>query len=173
MNKSSAHPRGRLQSSRLLALNLHIPRLFSFSSVSRDQRRNLSFAAKALSLRKRESKSLSTKIMMTAYAVLLVLGMAALPISALAQDTGTTPQFNTTVQGESAGTIEGTLITAVNFFGNVLMPIGAAAALGHGILQYKSNKPSMNSFVGAGLMASVSGATRLIEWMVMSGQAAH
>ena len=110
------------------------------------------------------------KAMFGVYGGLLLLCMVCLPATTLmAQDMGTTPQFNTAVQGETAATTEGTLINIVNFIGNVACPIGAALSAVHGVIQYRNNRPWMASAVGTIGLLSISGIDRFAEMMVMNG----
>jgi hypothetical protein len=106
-------------------------------------------------------------------AFIFMLGSIALgPAMALGQSTGSAPVFGATVQGQSASTVEGTFANVVNYVGNVICPIGAALMVAATVVQVKNGKSWVPTGVTAGGLLAVSGITRLIESMVMNGQAA-
>src|SRR5579884_239397 len=73
----------------------------------------------------------------------LILWMAVFTIqifqllpTAHAQDLGSTPALNKTVQGQEATQPEGTLLNLVNFVGNVLCPLSAAVFVVAAVVSY-------------------------------------
>ncbi len=112
--------------------------------------------------------------LLTIGCLLFVLGFAILAPAGqvLAQTSGTAPVFGATVQGQTASTVEGTFANIVNYVGNVLCPIGAGLMGAATVVQVKSGKSWVPTGVTAIGLLAVSGITRLLESMVMNGQAA-
>lgn len=113
--------------------------------------------------------------------MILALGMfvagAMMPAAALAQlqtngmaNNGQTPVFNTAVQGESAGTVGGTLLNAMNWLGNLICPILAAGAAVHTVFQWRAGGRWVPSAATAAGLLSISGIMRLMESFVAQGQ---
>ncbi len=114
-------------------------------------------------------------------AVGLGIGSALLPATVVAQSSGgglstngsasngNTPAFNVAVQGESAGTVEGTVLNMMNWLGNVICPMLAVGAGVHTIMQLRSGGRWLPSAAtGVGLL-SVSGIVRLAEYFIVNG----
>ena len=118
-------------------------------------------------------KTLKERISLFCLAVGLGIAAAAFPASALAQlqtngtaSNGNAPAFNKAVQGESAGTIEGTIENAMNWVGNVICPLAAVGAGVHTVMQLRSGGRWLPSAAtGVGLL-SISGIVRLAEYFI-------
>lgn len=112
--------------------------------------------------------------------LILSLGMfiagAMMPAAALAQmetngqaNNGQAPAFNIAVQGETAGTVGGTLLNAIDWFGNIICPILGAGALAHTIIQARSGGRWAPSLATSGGLFAISAITRLAESFVIQG----
>lgn len=121
-------------------------------------------------------KSLKERIVYLCLAVGLGVAAAAFPASVVAQlstngsaSNGSLPAFNTAVQGESAGTVEGTVLNAMNWIGNVICPLLAVGAGVHTVMQLRSGGRWLPSAAtGVGLL-SISGIMRLAEYFIANG----
>jgi hypothetical protein len=101
----------------------------------------------------------------------LFVGIAILPVQAVAQQSGNAPVLGKAVQGQSAAGIEGTLETGINYISNVLGPLAAGGFLLHALIAWHNNgKPMKSVMTGVGLLG-VSQALRLAEYFVNTGQA--
>ena len=101
----------------------------------------------------------------------LFVGMALLPVQAVAQSSGNEPVMGRAVQGQSAAGIEGTLETGINYISNVLGPLAAGGFLLHALIAWHNgNRPMKSVLTGVGLLG-VSQALRLAEYFVNTGQA--
>jgi hypothetical protein len=79
-------------------------------------------------------------------AVALVLpGCVATPLTASAQNLGTTPQLGKAVLGQQATTVEGTVLNVVNWGCNVIAPVIAIArnSVTNGILPRHPTHPTV------------------------------
>ncbi len=128
-----------------------------------------------------KKKTLKEQIMFMCLAVGLGIGSALLPAVVVAQTSsgglttngsasnGNAPAFNVAVQGETAGTVEGTVLNAMNWLGNVICPLLAVGAGVHTVMQLRSGGRWMPSAAtGVGLL-SISGIIRLAESFIVSG----
>ncbi len=105
----------------------------------------------------------------------LGVGAAVFPATVAAQLTtngnasnGNAPAFNKAVQGESAGTVEGTVENAMNWLGNVICPLLAVGAGVHTVMQLRSGGRWLPSAAtGVGLL-SISGIIRLAEYFIVN-----
>lgn len=103
----------------------------------------------------------------------LAVAAAVAPASVVAQlqtngnaSTGSSPAFNVAVQGESAGTVEGTVENAMNWLGNVICPLLAVGAGVNTVMQLRAGGRWLPSAAtGVGLL-SISGITRLAEYFI-------
>ena len=69
------------------------------------------------------------------FALLYLLAIVSLqlsPFMSYAQNLGQQPATGQAVQGQTAAQPEGTVLNLVNWVGNVIAPVGAALAVGHG-----------------------------------------
>jgi hypothetical protein len=106
------------------------------------------------------------KCAVLAIAVFMALAQTA-PI--WAQNLGAAPAFNAAVQGEQATQVEGGFLNIVNWFGNVIAPVGAALAIGIAIVHALNGRGYARwGFGGVGLLA-VSAITRLSEAWITNG----
>lgn len=124
-----------------------------------------------------ETASLKQRILFAVLALGMFVAGAMMPAAALAQlntngmaNNGQAPVFNTAVQGESAGTVGGTLLNSMNWLGNVICPILAAGAAVHTVIQWRSGGRWVPSAATAAGLLSISGLVRLAESFVMQGQ---
>lgn len=117
------------------------------------------------------------KFFLTCGSIVLALAAAAWPASALAQmqmqtngsaSLGSAPAFNVAVQGESAGTVEGTVENAVNWLGNVICPLLAVGAGVNTVMQLRANGKWMPSAATAVGFLSISGIIRLAEYFIVN-----
>jgi hypothetical protein len=121
-------------------------------------------------------RTLKTQIIYGCLAVGLGIATAAFPAIAVAQITtngsasnGNAPAFNKAVQGESAGTVEGTIENAMNWLGNVICPLLAVGAGVHTVMQLRAGgKWLPSAATGVGLL-SISGIIRMAEYFIVSG----
>ena len=68
---------------------------------------------------------------------------------ALAQTLGSAPQFNKAVQGQTGAQPEGAFMNIINWVGNVIAPVGAAAAVVGGIVHYAMGRAALRWFATA------------------------
>lgn len=161
---------GRFQSTRLLEKGHAFIISLNPSPILSKLRSNSTSIPRTVTMSRPTFFPKLSKVLFGLNTALLAVCLLCVPATTLmAQDMGTTPQFNTTVQGETAATTEGTLINIVNFIGNVACPIGAALSAVHGVIQYRNNRPWMTSAVGTVALLSISGIERFAETMVMNG----
>lgn len=109
--------------------------------------------------------------MTTKGTVLLTLALCLLVCQtvALAQNLGTTPQFNRAVQGQTGAQPEGAFKNIINWIANVIAPVGAAGAVVGGIVHYAAGRAAMRWFATAAGLLAVSGVTRMIEFFITQG----
>jgi hypothetical protein len=118
-------------------------------------------------------KSLKDRILYFCLAIGLGITAAALPMIAAAQtatsgqpSSGNTMAFNRAVQGENAGTVEGTVENIMNWVGNVICPFAAVGAGVHTVMQLKAGGKWMPSAATAVGLLSISGLMRLAEFFI-------
>lgn len=100
----------------------------------------------------------------------LLLAFLIAPISAMAQNLGTSPQFGQAVQGQNATTVEGTVLNIVNWACNVIAPVIAVACLGVAAWQFRSGRGYLGwGVTGVGLMV-ISGLGRMAEGFITQAQ---
>lgn len=99
-------------------------------------------------------------------ALLLTLVSAFLPLSATAQNLGTSPQFGQAVQGQQATTVEGTVLNIVNWGCNVIAPVIAVACLGIAGWHFKSGRGYMGWGVSGVALMVISGLGRMAEGFI-------
>lgn len=97
--------------------------------------------------------------------------LAIAPAAALAQNLGTQPATGQAVQGQNASTPEGTFLNFVNWVGNVICPVGAGLAVVGCIVNWRSGRNYIGWAATAGGLLMVSGALRLIEFLIQNAQA--
>jgi hypothetical protein len=120
-------------------------------------------------------KTLKERFFMFCLAVGIGLATAAFPAVALADLTtngnasnGNAPAFNTAVQGESAGTLEGAAMNAMNWVGNIICPILAVGAGVSTVMQVRSGGKWMPHAATCGGLLSISAIMRLAEYWIVN-----
>ena len=104
------------------------------------------------------------------YGPVLAAGLVLAPAIAFGQSSGSAPVLGKAVGGQSAGGVERTLLTAVNYVSNVLGPLASGGFFLHALLAWHNGgKPMRSVLTGVGLLG-VSQALRLAEWFVNTGQ---
>jgi hypothetical protein len=101
---------------------------------------------------------------------LILLGTLAAPLSAAAQNLGTSPQFGQAVQGQQATTVEGTVLNIVNWGCNVIAPVIAVACLGIAGWHFKSGRGYMGWGVSGVALMVISGLGRMAEGFITQAQ---
>jgi hypothetical protein len=101
---------------------------------------------------------------------LILLSNFAAPISAMAQNLGTAPQFGQAVQGQQATTVEGTVLNIVNWGCNVIAPVIAVACLGVAGWHFKSGRGYMGWGVTGVALMVISGLGRMAEGFITQAQ---
>jgi hypothetical protein len=102
---------------------------------------------------------------------LVVVALILLVIAeiALAQNLGTSPQFNVAVQGQTGAQPEGAFLNFINWVGNVISPVGAGGAIVGAIVSWLTGRGFGRWLFAAAALLAVSGVTRLIEFWVTNG----
>jgi len=101
--------------------------------------------------------------------LVISIGVLMVQAMAVAQNLGSAPQTGVAVQGQTGAQPEGAFLNFVNWIGNVIAPVGAAAAVVGAVVAYAAGRGFMRLLlVAAGLLA-VSGITRLIEFWIQQG----
>jgi hypothetical protein len=122
-----------------------------------------------MTLQRPEQVNMVRIILMFAIALIL-LGSVLAPVSAIAQNLGTSPQFGQAVQGQQATTVEGTVLNIVNWGCNVIAPVIAVACLGVAGWQFKSGRGYLGwGVTGVSLMV-ISGLGRMAEGFITQAQ---
>jgi hypothetical protein len=111
------------------------------------------------------------KVGITILASVITLTLALAPAATVAQNLGTQPATGQAVQGQNASTPEGTFLNFVNWVGNVICPVGAGLAVVGCIVNWRSGRNYIGWAATAGGLLMVSGALRLIEFLVQNAQA--
>ena len=88
---------------------------------------------------------------------------------AVAQNLGSSPQFNVAVQGQTGAQPEGAFLNFINWVGNVISPVGAGGAIVGAIVSWLTGRGFGRWLFAAAALLAVSGVTRLIEFWVTSG----
>jgi hypothetical protein len=101
---------------------------------------------------------------------LILLGNLLAPLSAAAQNLGTSPQFGQAVQGQQATTVEGTVLNIVNWGCNVIAPVIAVACLGIAGWHFKSGRGYMGWGVSGVALMVISGLGRMAEGFITQAQ---
>jgi hypothetical protein len=102
---------------------------------------------------------------------LVVLAIALLVIVqyVVAQNLGSSPQFNVAVQGQTGAQPEGTFLNFINWIGNVIAPVGAGGAVVGAVVAWLTGRGFGRWLFAAAALLAVSGFTRLIEFWVTNG----
>jgi|SRR5215469_10609975 len=102
---------------------------------------------------------------------LAVLAVALLVIAqyVVAQNLGSTPQFNVAVQGQTGAQPEGTFLNFINWIGNVIAPVGAGGAVVGAVVSWLTGRGFGRWLFAAASLLAVSGVTRLIEFWITNG----
>jgi hypothetical protein len=87
----------------------------------------------------------------------------------VAQNLGTTPQFNVAVQGQTGAQPEGTFLNFINWIGNVIAPVGAGGAVVGAVVSWLTGRGFGRWLFAAASLLAVSGVTRLIEFWITNG----
>jgi hypothetical protein len=88
---------------------------------------------------------------------------------AIAQNLGSSPQFNVAVQGQTGAQPEGAFLNFINWVGNVISPVGAGGAIVGAIVSWLTGRGFGRWLFAAAALLAVSGVTRLIEFWVTNG----
>jgi hypothetical protein len=88
---------------------------------------------------------------------------------AIAQNLGSTPQFNVAVQGQTGAQPEGAFLNFINWIGNVIAPVAAGGAVVGAIVSWLTGRGFGRWLFAAGALLAVSGVTRLIEYWITNG----
>jgi hypothetical protein len=87
----------------------------------------------------------------------------------VAQNLGSSPQFNVAVQGQTGAQPEGAFLNFINWVGNVISPVGAGGAIVGAIVSWLTGRGFGRWLFAAAALLAVSGVTRLIEFWVTNG----
>jgi hypothetical protein len=101
---------------------------------------------------------------------LILLGNLLAPLTATAQNLGTSPVFGKAVQGQQATTVEGTVMNVVNWSCNVIAPVIAVACLGIAGWHFKSGRGYMGWGVTGVALMVISGLGRMAEGFITQAQ---
>lgn len=108
----------------------------------------------------------AVKLLLVSFFLAFFMG----PLSAIAQNLGTSPQFGVAVQGQQATTVEGTVLNVVNWGCNVIAPVIAVACLGIAAWHFRSGRGYLGwGVTGVGLMV-ISGLGRMAEGFITQAQ---
>ena len=114
---------------------------------------------------KRESWAVRAKRPLALATIALIL----LGDYAIAQNLGSTPQFNVAVQGQTGAQPEGAFLNFINWIGNVIAPVAAGGAVVGAIVSWLTGRGFGRWLFAAGALLAVSGVTRLIEYWITNG----
>ena len=114
---------------------------------------------------KREAWAARAKRPLALAAIALIL----LGDYAMAQNLGSTPQFNVAVQGQTGAQPEGAFLNFINWIGNVIAPVAAGGAVVGAIVSWLTGRGFGRWLFAAGALLAVSGVTRLIEYWITNG----
>jgi hypothetical protein len=101
---------------------------------------------------------------------LILIGNLLAPLTATAQNLGTSPVFGKAVQGQQATTVEGTVMNVVNWSCNVIAPVIAVACLGIAGWHFKSGRGYMGWGVTGVALMVISGLGRMAEGFITQAQ---
>ena len=101
-------------------------------------------------------------------AVLTIAFLVIVPY-VMAQNLGSTPQFNVAVQGQTGAQPEGTFLNFINWIGNVIAPVGAGGAVVGAVVSWLTGRGFGRWLFAAASLLAVSGVTRLIEFWITNG----
>ena len=101
--------------------------------------------------------------------VLVAIAFILLGDYAMAQNLGSTPQFNVAVQGQTGAQPEGAFLNFINWIGNVIAPVAAGGAVVGDIVSWLTGRGFGRWLFAAGALLAVSGVTRLIEYWITNG----
>jgi hypothetical protein len=87
----------------------------------------------------------------------------------IAQNLGTSPQFNVAVQGQTGAQPEGSFLNFINWIGNVIAPVGAGGAVLGAVVSWLTGRGFGRWLFAAGALLAVSGVTRLVEFWITNG----
>jgi hypothetical protein len=128
-----------------------------------------STAAPTISVNRPPQFNWTRTSLMLAMALVLLGGLAA-PLSASAQNLGTTPQLGKAVLGQQATTVEGTVLNVVNWGCNVIAPVIAIACLGIAGWHFKSGRGYLGWGVTGVALMVISGLGRMAEGFITQAQ---
>ena len=103
------------------------------------------------------------------FLVALALTLLGIGQSAVAQNLGSTPQFNVAVQGQTGAQPEGAFLNFINWTGNVIAPVGAGGAVVGAVISWLTGRGFGRWLFAAAALLGVSGVTRLIEFWITNG----
>jgi len=110
------------------------------------------------------------RVVLKLWLISILFGFLMAPLSAMAQNLGTSPQFGQAVQGQQATTVEGTVLNVVNWGCNVIAPVIAVACLGIAAWHFRSGRGYLGwGVTGVGLMV-ISGLGRMAEGFITQAQ---
>ena len=120
---------------------------------------------------KEESVTIKAQWVARAKRPLALAGIAFILLAdyAMAQNLGSTPQFNVAVQGQTGAQPEGAFLNFINWVGNVIAPVAAAGAVVGAIVSWLTGRGFGRWLFAAGALLAVSGITRLIEYWITNG----
>ena len=101
--------------------------------------------------------------------VVLLLTLLIAAQIAIAQNLGSSPQFNVAVQGQTGAQPEGSFLNLINWIGNVIAPVGAGGAVVGAVVSWLTGRGFARWLFAAGALLLVSGVTRLIEFWITNG----
>jgi hypothetical protein len=87
----------------------------------------------------------------------------------IAQNLGSSPQFNVAVQGQTGAQPEGSFLNFINWIGNVIAPVGAGGAVLGAVVSWLTGRGFGRWLFAAGALLAVSGVTRLVEFWITNG----
>jgi hypothetical protein len=101
--------------------------------------------------------------------VVLTITLLVIVQYVVAQNLGSTPQFNVAVQGQTGAQPEGTFLNFINWIGNVIAPVGAGGAVVGAVVSWLTGRGFGRWLFAAASLLAVSGVTRLIEFWITNG----
>src|SRR5664279_3578425 len=104
-------------------------------------------------------------------ALAILMALVAAQAALMAQNLGTAPAINVAVQGQQAAQVEGGFLNIVNWFCNVIAPVGGALALGVSVAHWLSGRGFGRWAFGGTALLAVSAITRLAENWITQGTA--
>jgi len=120
-------------------------------------------SVKERAMRNQEDLWVRRRLVVVATILLLIAEIA------VAQNLGSSPQFNVAVQGQTGAQPEGAFLNFINWVGNVISPVGAGGAIVGAIVSWLTGRGFGRWLFAAGALLAVSGVTRLIEFWVTNG----